>query len=326
MNIQPDHLVCTGLLSLVDCEGNNRVRILRRAKKADKKAAALAARQMSAVPESAEETKESTTNERQDEDSTQREEDTKEAESDREIPRGPPVVPFASKHAASSLHRHNVHREYNGGCFVGEQKRWANMSIESINRNTNRYRFSQNGAYGVAGMFVRNAIIHITSNFKALDDYRVLTKLHNEQPEVLHELQSALRDCRELHDLQRELAKVGHNNTLCIDLRTSQEQRDERERIMVTQYMIQFSSDKVAPEYVNVGSVKAWVYNQADDWRFSADELRRCFAEMEAEQSAPMRLEDLRISFSRLGYTVKCQSSEEWLEIVREIEADNQIK
>ena len=178
MNIQPDHLVCTGLLSLVDCAGNNRVRILRRANRADKEAAALAARQMSAVPESAEETKESTTNERQDEDSTQREEDTKEAESDREIPRGPPVVPFACKHAASSLHRHNVHREYNGGCFVGEQKRWANMSIESINRNTNRYRFSQNGAYG---------------NFKALDDYRVLTKLHNEQPDVLHELQRAQR-------------------------------------------------------------------------------------------------------------------------------------
>lgn len=51
---------------------------------------------------------------------------------------GKPVVAPESSHAWSSLTRLNTRLEFNSGFRVGIPKRWANLSVESINRNTNR--------------------------------------------------------------------------------------------------------------------------------------------------------------------------------------------
>ena len=51
---------------------------------------------------------------------------------------GKPVVADDSSHAWSSLTRLNTRLEFNSGFRVGIPKRWANLSVESINRNTTR--------------------------------------------------------------------------------------------------------------------------------------------------------------------------------------------
>lgn len=48
------------------------------------------------------------------------------------------IVQRTADHAHSSLHRGNIHKEYNCGLCKGYRRRWANMGVESINRNTNR--------------------------------------------------------------------------------------------------------------------------------------------------------------------------------------------
>lgn len=52
---------------------------------------------------------------------------------------GKPVVQRNRKHAKSSKHRANIRLMFNSGTNRQVRRRYANLSIENINRNTNRY-------------------------------------------------------------------------------------------------------------------------------------------------------------------------------------------
>ena len=71
-----------------------------------------------------------------------------------EIALGDPVVKKNRRHAKSSKHRSNLRLMYNAGRSRGFRKRQSNLSIESINRNTNRY-------YLIATQHVLCSLLHI---------------------------------------------------------------------------------------------------------------------------------------------------------------------
>lgn len=231
---------------------------------------------------------------------------------------GRPIVPNGCAHAASFLNRRNVHMEYNGGYFTGEQRRWANMGIENVNRKTNMMRWEKGGWCSVEEMMRRCFVTFIAANLTAIEDDWVQDKLQREQPEALRDLNKIISQFRGLHDLQRRLWK--QRDGLCRRLKERDtEERADMVKRDIRQYMLQFKSAFISEEQLALRDVLRWIKGRRDEemcrskkvhdqrqkptrWRYCGTELVRCQQDMEQQFGVKPKLKTLRERFNKLGY------------------------
>ena len=133
-------------------------------------------------------------------------------------PVGRPIVPVGKPHAKSSKNRANVRLEFNAGLRQHVGLRYANLSIESINRGTTRFAWRKNGWCGAHSAFIRCDVTLISANMSAMRHSRTQQHVQRSQPRLWEELQREILHCRQLHFLKYSVRQSNNRSGLAYDL------------------------------------------------------------------------------------------------------------
>ena len=217
---------------------------------------------------------------------------------------GKPVVQRNRKHAKSSKHRANIRLMFNSGTNRRVRKRYANLSIENINRNTNRYvesniftstfsrqHFHTNnfrfgwrlgGWCGTGTAFIRCAITFLSANMTALVERTTLARLALTQPDVLRDMQDTIADCNNLREFQRwAFSETRGDDGLVMSLVMRKCKWKEVVGEKIRQHLLQFASDKLPDKYIKRWRVWSWICeNHPDNGRTTLELLQRCREEV----------------------------------------------
>ena len=237
-------------------------------------------------------------------------------------PIGSPVVRKNAEHAASSLHRTNVHFEFNGGLRRGYSRRWANLGCENVNRHTNRNGFKQKGWCNLETALIRSETTMIGKNFESLKCEAVCTRLEADQRTILRRLQDVERQCRNLTDLHSTLHCASVRRGFAPKLQVPNAEWKELMACRIKQYMLQFAAEHEKRDFDDNGSIEDWLrrrMREDDDWNLSVDELLRCRDELYAQNGISVHAETLRQRFAAMGHDV-AGGEEQIDELIDEIE------
>ena len=237
-------------------------------------------------------------------------------------PKGSPVVRENAQHAASSLHRTNVHFEFNAGLRRGYSRRWANLGCENVNRHINRNGFKQKGWCSLGTALIRSETTMIGKNLETLKCEAVCTRLEADQRTILRRLQDVERQCRNLTDLHSTLHCASVRQVFAPKLEVSMAKWKELMARRIKQYMLQFAAEHEKGDFDDKGCIRDWLRRQKreiDDWNLSVDELLRCRDELYAENGVQVHVETLRQRFVALGHDVG-GGDEQIGELIDEIE------
>lgn len=220
--------------------------------------------------------------------------------------RGEPIVRAKNRHASSSRNRKNVRLEFNAGLRKHVGLRYANLSVESVNRGINRFRWKQKGWCGSATVFVRCDLALLAGNMAAAQNRKTRIHLRATQPRVLETIDLQLRKCRDLCNLRVSLCMDDARTGLAMDLRTVEKDQhiDKIVSQMLHEHLLQFKQDKLPARWVQTNKVLRWIWAQGSEFQFDALQVLRCRQEMWRNYGVDVDLEVLRQRFIEIGYNV----------------------
>ncbi len=259
-----------------------------------------AARQRRASVEEKEEKEEKERKEEKEKEKEEKEENTDPSQA----ARGEPIVRAKNRHAKSSRSRKNVRLEFNAGLRKHVGLRYANLSVEYVNRGINRFKWKQKGWCGSATVFVRCALALLAGNMAAAQNRKTRIHLRATQPKLLKTIDLQLRNCRNLCDLRASLCMDDARTGLAMDLRLDDKHINEIVSQMLHEHLLQFKQDKLPARWVQTNKVLRWVWAQGSEFQFDALQVLRCRQELWHNYGVDVDLEVLRQRFIEIGYNV----------------------
>ena len=181
------------------------------------------------------------------------------------------------------------------------------------------------------GVFCRNDMTLISANQKAFECKETLERFRTTHPRVLRELQTTLRNCRNLTDMFRALAAPDGNRTgLVYDLSVDGEEMNSLIEQKTREHMLQFTHYKLPASYCSRERVCGWIARQQavgdvegqTRWSLTWEELQRCRAEFASKDGAWISLRVLYAQFSELNHRLSGYSEEQWSEFQAALAAD----
>lgn len=256
---------------------------------------------------------------------------------DTEIPvptalRGEPIVTRSLiKHARSSKHRDNIRMMWNSGLSKGFRKRYANLSVEFINRGTNRsvslsrkicertngvlvctrFMWKRSGWCGPGTMFIRNTLTVLKANMNAMGTGDVRRALRETQPRLTKELARILDGCKKLSNLRRLLLDSTVRTELVPRLEIAKEEWTAQIKRRIQNYKMQFKSDLLPQKYLRAYDIMSWIWSHGDARKFklTREAMDQCRKELYPEYQVP--IEQLRKCFASMGFHLNAQELEE---------------
>ena len=217
-------------------------------------------------------------------------------------PVGKPIVPVGKPHSKSSKNRANVRLEFNAGLRQNVGLRYANLSVESINRGTNRFAWRKNGWCAAHSAFVRCDVTMIAANISAMRHSRTQQHVQRTQPELWRALREEIYHCRHLVFLKYLVRQRANRTGLAYDLAIDKAEWDALVNGKVREHMLQFESDLAPPHLVRAARVQQWLTRRPSGWQFSLSALLRCRREQFTEQGRTVDLDTMRMSFVEFGH------------------------
>lgn len=232
------------------------------------------------------------------------------------------MVALDCPHVKSSVHRTNVHYEFNAGLRGGYARRYANLGCENVNRHTNRNQYKRKGWCGLDTAIMRCDLTMVGKNIESIGCSSVRQRLEVDQPEILLRLQRSVRECRSLADLWSSVNAPGLKKGFTQRLTVPQSEWKELLGQKVQEYMVQFARDEETADFDDAGEILRWLKmrQRKGNWSLTFEELVSCRAHLYTKMGIRVSLEALRLRFADLGHDVEMssQNSGEIFEILGE--------